>query len=396
MKNQALHLRLRYLTALLLIALLTSFSAFLFFTVLDQQNDDADKINVSGRQRMLSQKIALSVTRLDESGYREQARLDLQQAVNRFEQSHLYLTTNADELSPELAALYYGGSPSLDSLIKLYVSAARALFSGKADSHDQSVFSAGFTEPLLFQLNAVVEQYESEANERVQILKKLELAVWITSLLLLVLEARFIFYPMEVSIKSYIRELTEKLNAIQSLDSEKKQLEKIANQDPLTGLYSLKAARDFLQQLINKANQQNYELAVMFLDLDNFKPINDQYGHDVGDTVLVETARRIKKEMRTQDIACRVGGDEFLLVVDQLSTRAQLEFLCNRLLSAISKPIEINGETILIHASIGCAIFPEHAVDASELKKLADDAMYEAKRQGKNSFYIFDQQVAKV
>jgi len=381
------------LTALLLIALLTSVSAWLFFTVLEQHNSDAEKINISGMQRMLSQKIALYVNRLNTPGDERRERAILARIIDEFESNHAQLTQSGTGLSPDLQKLYFQGNPSLNTLVNRYIIASRALLDARTANPDNLLFNAEFTEPLLFRLNSVVEQFEREANQRVQILKSLEMAVWLTSLLLLVLEARFIFYPMERSISQNIEELNRKIEDIQSLDSEKQKLEIIANQDPLTGLYSLHASRDYLQQLIDKANRNGYRLAVLFVDLDNFKPINDRYGHDAGDRVLAETARRIRKELRKEDIACRVGGDEFLLTIDQLTNESQLEFLCRRLLSAISIPMEYEDTRIQIYASIGCAIFPEHALDANGLKKLADEAMYEAKRQGKNSYYIFGREV---
>ena len=389
---QHLHLRLRYLSALLLIALLTSCSAWLFFSVLEQQQNDAEQINVSGRQRMLSQKIALYVNQLETSKDSDEATRDrelLQSALDTFEQSHEFLTQDSGDLSPELHALYFRGKPSLDKLVKNYVYATRHVLNGGSGGLVPVHFSRDETETLLGKLDAVVTRLETEASERVSVLKNLELSVWIISLLLLALEARFIFFPMEVAIKEHFEQLKQKIQDIRTLDREKQELEKIASLDPLTGLYSLNAAREFLEQLTANSNQHQHRLAVLFLDLDNFKPINDRYGHDVGDLVLIETARRIHQQLRSQDIACRIGGDEFLLVIEKLEDSTQLEHLCKRLLHAVSKPLNCNGHDIQVFTSIGCAIFPEHAIDASELRKFADEAMYEAKRNGKNSFSIY-------
>lgn len=393
MTSVKLNLKLRYLTALLLIALLTSGSVWLFIALLEQQKSDALKINTSGLQRMLSQKIALYASRMDQSSNQSGERQILKDAIDTFEQNHQYLVSEQTNLSAHVRSLYFAGEPNLDSLVRDYIATSRKLLTGNTQEIDLRAFEISNTEKLLYKLDEIVGQFQWEAEHRVQILKNFELAVWILSLLLLALEARYIFWPMEKGIKRSITLLQQKINDIHSLHAEKQKLEEIANLDPLTGLYSLNAGLGYFQKLIDDANHNHQKLAVLFLDLDNFKLINDELGHDVGDAVLVATANRIQQELRNNDIACRIGGDEFLLVIENISDIDQLEQLCTRLLASISKPIDLNDSETQVYTSIGCAIFPEHACDANGLKKLADTAMYEAKRNGKNSFFIFGTKV---
>ncbi len=368
----------------------------MFFSVLEGQNADAENINVSGRQRMLSQKIALYAHRLNQSEPSQQDRKILAQALQSFETNHRFLSFDNRPLSSALTRLYFDGEPSLDALVKQYVQATNSILNGSFSHAVMAHFSSGYTERLLQKLDAVVAQMEREAKQRVATLRSIEQAVWIITLVLLAWEARFIFYPMEVAIQQHIRQIRQRVEDIYKLETEKTTLEKLATQDPLTGLYSLHGARDFLSKYLETSQYHHHKLAVLFLDLDNFKPINDQYGHHSGDQVLVETAKRIKQELREQDVACRIGGDEFLLVIDQVSEVSQLEHLCERILNAIARPLTVQGANMVVSASIGCAIFPDHARNAEALKKLADAAMYQAKREGKNRYMIHGATVAGV
>lgn len=396
MLRQPKNFRIHYAVALTLVAVLVSLSASLFFSVLQQQTLDAEKINVSGSQRMLSQKIALYTQRLGQAGNAEQERVLLQQALQRFERNYHDLTADEQTLSPAVRRLYFDGEPSLETLIQQYITATQAVLNTSPPASSTDYHQSDYTELLLQKLDAVVKQLEVEAQERVSTLIMLERGVWMLTLLLLLWEARYIFYPMERAIKTHIQRLQQKINAIQQLENEKIYLEKVANLDPLTGLYSLKGARTFLTKMLADPDHTNRKLAVLFVDLDDFKPINDRYGHDTGDHILIETARRIKQELRGRDIACRIGGDEFLLVIEDVFLLSQLEHLCERLLRVIAARHRLQGDEICVSASIGCALFPEHSTSAETLKKLADAAMYKAKRSGKNRYLIHGATVKNV
>jgi diguanylate cyclase (GGDEF)-like protein len=170
-------------------------------------------------------------------------------------------------------------------------------------------------------------------------------------------------------------------------------LEYLAQHDTLTGLPNRFLAYDRLDRAFARANRFRTQLAVMFIDLDGFKGVNDTLGHDAGDALLSEIARRMQTKMRETDTLARVGGDEFIAIVEDLADRAAIEELANRILSAVSDPVQIRlrgvETSIVITASIGIACAADESVLSASLVSEADYAMYTAKQSGKNrcSFY---------
>ncbi len=174
------------------------------------------------------------------------------------------------------------------------------------------------------------------------------------------------------------------------LKQHEKQLEHIAHYDALTGIPNRVLLADRLQQALAHTRREGSILAVCYLDLDGFKLVNDTMGHEAGDRVLIEVTRRIKETIRGDDTVARLGGDEFAVLL--LGLRAVEEYAAslNRLLEAISQPIEIKGKLFEVSASIGVALFPMDDQDADTLLRHADQAMYSAKQSGKNRYYLYD------
>ena len=167
-------------------------------------------------------------------------------------------------------------------------------------------------------------------------------------------------------------------------------LELLAHYDPLTHLPNRTMFADRLLQGIARNKRDNNLLAICFLDLDGFKVVNDQFGHEAGDQVLIEVAQRIKATIREEDSLSRHGGDEFaLLLVDILSIE-QCEQAIQRILQAIAQPFQINGQIASLGASIGVTLYPQDDADPDTLLRHADHAMYKAKQAGKNRHYFFD------
>jgi len=160
--------------------------------------------------------------------------------------------------------------------------------------------------------------------------------------------------------------------------------------DPLTGLANRVLFRDHVERALAGRRRRRTKVAVLFLDIDNFKVVNDSLGHRAGDRLLIEVAHRLRDTIRTTDVAARQGGDEFTILMDQVRSIDEAEASAQRLTDALSKPIELDGRSIVIGASIGIAIAggPEIAVD--DLLAHADAAMYEAKAIGRASYAVFD------
>jgi diguanylate cyclase (GGDEF)-like protein/PAS domain S-box-containing protein len=169
-----------------------------------------------------------------------------------------------------------------------------------------------------------------------------------------------------------------------------KQLQHTAHYDALTGVPNRVLLADRLSQALARAKRDDGLMAVCYLDLDGFKPVNDNFGHDAGDKVLVEISRRIKDAIREDDTVARLGGYEFVVLLVGMQVPEECAGSLNRLLDAIHRPIEVHGQSIRISASIGVALYPEDDHDPDTLLRHADQAMYIAKQSGKNRYHLFD------
>jgi diguanylate cyclase (GGDEF)-like protein len=167
------------------------------------------------------------------------------------------------------------------------------------------------------------------------------------------------------------------------------ELEQLAKYDPLTGLANRKLFLDFLSGAIARSQRSQHGLALMFLDLDHFKDVNDTHGHDIGDALLVEVGRRLKACVRTGDLVVRLGGDEFAIVLDDVGNTDSIVSIAQNILNALRPPCALAGQAVRAGMSIGVALFPTDADTPSELIKAADSAMYDAKRHGRDTYRLF-------
>jgi diguanylate cyclase (GGDEF)-like protein len=165
-----------------------------------------------------------------------------------------------------------------------------------------------------------------------------------------------------------------------------------ASHDTLTGLPNKSLVDDRLAMACERAIRDNTKAALLFIDLDGFKTVNDTQGHHAGDRVLIEVAHRLETGLRKVDTAARLGGDEFLVVLDGINTAASAEGVAAKLLDNISRPIDIGGAHVNIGVSIGIAMFPDDTRNVSDMVRLADGAMYAVKRSGKNGFQTVQRQ----
>lgn len=167
-------------------------------------------------------------------------------------------------------------------------------------------------------------------------------------------------------------------------------LDRIAHYDTLTGVPNRRLLGDRLEQAIARARRHGSSMAVCYLDLDGFKPINDQFGHEGGDRLLVEIARRLQALSRADDTVARLGGDEFVLLWNDIGAEAHCTHALDRVLAEVSAPIVLDGIPVAVSASIGVTLYPDDNVDADSLLRHADHAMYSAKQLGKNRYQMFD------
>lgn len=180
-------------------------------------------------------------------------------------------------------------------------------------------------------------------------------------------------------------ELSRQLKIIASQQQE---IEYLANHDSLTGYYSARLAMPMLINALSTAKRSMQKVAVVFIDLNEFKQVNDNLGHEIGDEVLAVIAKLFKEEVRDVDTAIRIGGDEFLFILPNLQSQSEALEVVNRLTIRLSTFISIKGHALSVGASAGIAIYPDDSSSASKLRSFADKAMYSAKQdEVKVKFY---------
>lgn len=175
-------------------------------------------------------------------------------------------------------------------------------------------------------------------------------------------------------------------------------IRQLAYYDTLTGLANRSQLNERLSLMMEKASTYNQAVALLFIDLDRFKPINDTLGHPAGDAVLQEVAQRLRSCVKQNDFICRMGGDEFTLALDAQNKRSvnkNARLVAERILEVLHQPYFLGQHEVFISASIGVAIYPEHATSGIELIKRADMAMYHAKETGRNNVQFFDQSMSE-
>lgn len=164
----------------------------------------------------------------------------------------------------------------------------------------------------------------------------------------------------------------------------------LAHYDSLCDLPNRMLFYDRLRQSLSRSKRNEQKIAVMFMDLDGFKKVNDEYGHVVGDELLQQVSKRVVTTLRESDTIARIGGDEFTMIITDIENTDSLDTIANKILSTIQETYTMHGHAFSVSASIGISLFPDNSEDINTLVKQADIAMYKAKKEGKNRFKYFD------
>lgn len=163
----------------------------------------------------------------------------------------------------------------------------------------------------------------------------------------------------------------------------------LATHDHLTGLPNRTMFSDLLERAVESAQRYHRKLALLFIDLDQFKRVNDSLGHDAGDQLLGEIARRFTANLRTSDVIARFGGDEFIILAQEVAQRESITQIAEKIIASATTPVTIEGQDCTVTASVGISLYPSDAQDEKTLMKHADSAMYRAKERGKNTYCFF-------
>lgn len=246
---------------------------------------------------------------------------------------------------------------------------------------DQSVFAARFADPQAGK--ACLERAIVEKGGRWDYLMRTSAGLKTHTL-----DIRQSRHPLTGEYLLLVSEydITPLLTALESANKAHEELKRIAHYDALTGLPSLHLFQENMRVLQAQAERTGQQLAVMFMDLDRFKAVNDTFGHSAGDTVLKEVATRLTRAVRQPDHVARIGGDEFILLQTNFATTADIITVAQKVIRLLEIPFNLCTGTAQISASIGIALFPDDGADSESLIKAADKSMYKVKKSGKNGY----------
>ncbi len=210
---------------------------------------------------------------------------------------------------------------------------------------------------------------------------------------------QFAYYQNEVPRPFKLQELEairySMVQTFQRLENEKKELYAMARTDSLSGLANRNSLNEYLERLIADSKRENKEFALLFLDLDHFKTVNDSLGHNIGDELLKNVASLIDEVIRSSDFVARIGGDEFVVVLHKYTSLLELTNIIERIQQKLSKQLIIQTNPVNISSSIGIAFFPKDGDDIISLMQHADIAMYEAKQKGRARYHFFTEELNK-
>jgi diguanylate cyclase (GGDEF)-like protein len=168
------------------------------------------------------------------------------------------------------------------------------------------------------------------------------------------------------------------------------QAQHLADRDGLTGLYNRRKMLELLESSISDASQHEQRVGLLFIDLDGFKGVNDDYGHAAGDKLLLTVASRIAARARTGDFVCRYGGDEFVVILPRVADRAAVRQVADSICRRVAVPYRVDGIELRVTAAIGVSMYPDEARTAAALMRLADESMYRAKSRGTDPLEMLD------
>jgi len=397
----------RYIVAISLIAILATGAFYILHLALKESDSTALVVNISGKQRMLSQRIAslsqyyhFLSTSNQSHVLRDEIATDLKKAIQEMHVANRALSTgqlnheSSVRLSREMRDFYFGDT-NLKNRIEKYLEKTSTIFEINNIKSREALVNETVMDSrmLLPDLHAAVLQYQKEGEENVAKIRLLETVAWILTLFTLMLEVIFIFQPMANTLRILFKKEEDSRNYLEqeilirthSLEKANEKLKYTASHDPLTGLNNRLNLEHELENLLIHYHDNGVPFAVLMLDIDWFKKVNDNYGHDVGDFVLKELSMLISVAIRNEDRAYRAGGEEFVVILNRISEEQAIA-KAQKIRQAIEKHIFVFEDyafNITISGGLYHPLWTE-ANDIHTVMKLADNALYAAKKAGRN------------
>jgi diguanylate cyclase (GGDEF)-like protein len=397
-----------YWVALLIIAAMAMASYMLLQQMMGAQQRDEALLSLVSTQKALSQRVVFLANAADNAAQKAKPQLiaSLKQATAEFEKNYDQLLdeTGADPASPArndpasiesvlfakpyhldyfsagLAANGWRFISAVETDLGLGRSGAKYLAGKERAELDETVANA-----TLSGYAALGERMSALATARLERMLSVHKTLFYSTIGVIVLVALFIFRPMSEVILRRTHELVDARNSMAF----------IAIHDGLTGLHNRAFLTDHFDTLLKGAHRRGERLAVIQLDLDRFKQVNDTLGHPAGDYVLVVTAQRMRESCRSSDLCVRLGGDEFVMILSGAGTGEDINSIAKRVLTRINEPISFQGATILPGASAGIAVYPIDADNAKDLLVHADLALYSAKKLGGGNYSFFSEELRR-
>ncbi len=382
----------RYVLALALIGVFAILSTLITSNALDRQKDTAVVIRQNNLQNVRTENVVTLTQQAGEGA--EVSASSITGAMEEIVLVHTAFNAGSDELGlPALrdADGMQSEMPAANTALSEFVSATQAVTAtieaGATPGEAQVDAVAAAAERYQSAMNSVVTTHGELASTRVTDLQKTEYFLLAATIILLILEAIFLFRPASRSIQSRFEEQSEGHALERELDQQR--LNFLARYDPLTGLINRTMFADRLENAVAGARRDGSVVALMFLDIDGFKEVNDRHGHQVGDALLRQVAERLIGTVRESDTVARLGGDEFTVILEGGSRVEDAGQVATNVLKALAEPYRVGREDITISSSIGIAAFPLDGETATELLKGADIAMYSAKADERGTYQFY-------
>lgn len=409
----------KYTVALFVIAILSTLLFYVLYKSIEESSSTAYIVNLSGKQRMLSQHIALDIHRIHNgfhnhensmhkmSFIKQRLLVDIKEMKKANEILSSGILSNGDiiSLSKEVLNIYFG-EKNLKNRVDEYVSLAKKLQSEGLEKNIDVYLEAidAKSELLLMDLDKVVKLHEKEGVKKSQELKTLETTAWVLVLFTLLLEVIFIFQPI-VKTMTILRE--ENSNMLLNLEREvelrtlklqeaNRTLEELASRDPMTGLRNRLTLEDDIEEAIENAKKYSAPFSLLMFDIDWFKEVNDTYGHDVGDSVIISIAQILLASVRKEDRVYRAGGEEFVILLTRISLE-DTKVIAEKIRTLIEKEV-FYANDLVFHKTISTGLYHSSICEAKSIfhvLKLVDTALYESKENGRNRITLVNDTTTK-
>jgi diguanylate cyclase (GGDEF)-like protein len=384
----------RYVLALALIAVFAILSTLITSGALNRQEEGANVLEYGLGQGTLSEQVVRSTAATaggasvdPETIDKTMERIVLVHTAFQFGDDVLGLPSMSDVEDATVKSSLGAADTALDDFVAATSAVVATMEAGNAPTATQVSAVVEAADEYALQMAELAVAHGELAKRRVSALQSTEYFLLAATIILLILEALFLFRPAAQSMRESWEESSEAHAFERELDQQR--LNFLARYDPLTGLINRTLFADRLENAVAGARRDGSVVALMFLDIDGFKEVNDRHGHHIGDALLRQVAERLVGTVRESDTVARLGGDEFTVILEGGRRVEDAGQVATNVLKALAEPYRVGREDITVTSSIGVAAFPLDGETAADLLKGADIAMYSAKADGRNNYQFY-------